>query len=546
MFRPLEGGFTNMTQSFVIPGVSRRVFLGTAAAAAGAATLPAFAAPAKATRYTRYNAVSPQGKVMLDSYAVAIGKMLELKPDHPHNWFRNAFVHCMDCPHGNWWFFTWHRPFVGYFEQVVRHYSGNPDFAFPYWDWTQAPLVPAQMFDGVLDPRNQAYDRYISSFDTFYKYMNPAMEVYWRNLTPDQRKGLPDRGMPDLPTMWKVVKGNETDGAYYATTPNARWIKKIDPLLDKSTRGAVEIGTIEAGLRTRVFVDGTTVSAGFNSSRTASHNSMPSRSNFAILEGQPHNLVHNNLGGVGHLSNPLLFGYMADNLSPVDPLFMLHHSNVDRLWDVWTRKQQALHLPALPTGADWTAFADEKFLFYIDANGTPAPRKTAGESVEIAGFDYTYQPGSGENVVTAPRVSAVAAATFSAKSISGGAGTVNVPAALLAKAPGTLVATITIPRPTSGGAPREYDVLVNAPPGTTSATPDSPYYAGTISFFGFMASMGGEASFSLPLTKLPPAAKGKPPGELVFTVVPSYETPATPGVLKSSGPLLKAVTVTAS
>jgi tyrosinase len=42
--------------------------------------------------------------------------MLNLPADHPQNWFRNAFVHLMDCPHGNWWFYVWHRGYLGYFE----------------------------------------------------------------------------------------------------------------------------------------------------------------------------------------------------------------------------------------------------------------------------------------------------------------------------------------------------------------------------------------------------------------------------------------------
>ncbi|KAJ3078549.1 hypothetical protein HK102_004420, partial [Quaeritorhiza haematococci] len=44
-----------------------------------------------------------------------------------------------------------------------------------------------------------------------------------------------------------------------------------------------------------------------------------------------HNIVHNNIGGDN--------GDMATPTSPRDPLFWLHHSNVDRFWALW----QALH-----------------------------------------------------------------------------------------------------------------------------------------------------------------------------------------------------------
>lgn len=45
--------------------------------------------------------------------------------NHPHNWFRNAFVHIIDCPHGNWWFYVRYRSYVVYFEQTLRKLSRN-------------------------------------------------------------------------------------------------------------------------------------------------------------------------------------------------------------------------------------------------------------------------------------------------------------------------------------------------------------------------------------------------------------------------------------
>jgi tyrosinase len=42
------------------------------------------------------------------------------------------------------------------------------------------------------------------------------------------------------------------------------------------------------------------------------------------IEGMPHNPVHNIIGNV-----------MADMQSPTDPIFFLHHANIDRLWSAW-------------------------------------------------------------------------------------------------------------------------------------------------------------------------------------------------------------------
>jgi hypothetical protein len=44
----------------------------------------------------------------------------------------------------------------------------------------------------------------------------------------------------------------------------------------------------------------------------------------SALENGPHNAVHNAIGGD-----------MTTAASPTDPLFFMHHANVDRLWYQW-------------------------------------------------------------------------------------------------------------------------------------------------------------------------------------------------------------------
>src|ERR1700688_1053127 len=157
---------------------TRRDFLATAAAAVGAAALP-FAPSRAAAKYTRYNVTSPAGQKMLASYAKGVEAMLKLPADHPQNWFRNAFIHLMDCPHGNWWFYVWHRGYVGYFERTIRALSGDDSFAIPYWDWTQLPQIPDGMFDGVLTPTAKAFEPYTGNLALFTSFIQPALTNYW-------------------------------------------------------------------------------------------------------------------------------------------------------------------------------------------------------------------------------------------------------------------------------------------------------------------------------------------------------------------------------
>lgn len=59
------------------------------------------------------------------------------------------------------------------------------------------------------------------------------------------------------------------------------------------------------------------------------------------FEGMPHNPVHNIIGNV-----------MADMQSPADPIFWLHHANVDRLWSAWQQGGSGRTTPPL-TNSYW-------------------------------------------------------------------------------------------------------------------------------------------------------------------------------------------------
>ncbi|MBP0588183.1 tyrosinase family protein [Paraburkholderia sp. LEh10] len=61
----------------------------------------------------------------------------------------------------------------------------------------------------------------------------------------------------------------------------------------------------------------------------------------ASFESAPHNPVHNIIGG-----------WMADMSSPIDPIFYLHHANVDRLWDAWCLEPPTI-VPA-PNSSYWS------------------------------------------------------------------------------------------------------------------------------------------------------------------------------------------------
>jgi tyrosinase len=539
---------------------TRREFLTTAAAAAAAAGAVAvpFAPSRAAAKYRRYNVTSPEGQKMLVSYRKGVEVMLGLPADHPQNWFRNAFTHMMDCPHGNWWFYVWHRGYVGYFEQTIRNLSSDSSFAMPYWDWTQdwdpskPPQIPEDMFDGVLTPTDKAYEPFTGNLEHFTSFITPALMAYWKNLSHAQREQLHIRGYDAFDDLWNDVttgRGDRENQAF-AITSSARYLSRDKPKFDSRTGYNVSPSMIISGLQAEYFNvssshsdHGIPLFYSFTSSSAESHHQSPEKSYWSVLESFPHNKVHNYIGGVGSIPKPGPYGNMTNNLSPVDPIFFLHHSNMDRLWDVWTRKQQKKKWPYLPTDQK---FFEEAFLFYVNGEGNYVGPRKAGDYLSTDVFNYDYQPGSGEDVVTQAPSAAALAASGAVPPVQGtvSANVGSVPRATIESyLAGTnkrpLMAQITI----SGMSGREFDVYVEKS------------FFGTFAFFGMTPGMKmtrgmkmTDVTFAVPLPveTLRQASTGLAArNELKIRVVPSQGQGAPAPVLRQGAPapVLKAVSV---
>ena len=203
---------------------------------------------------------------------------------------------------------------------------------------------------------------------------------------------------------------------------------------------------------------------------------------------------------------------MSDFLSPVDPIFFMHHSNIDRLWDVWTRKQQAfdphnpaapIQYPTTPLNGDLTTWNSEPFLFFVDSAGKPPTKQHSGDYNEAATFNYDYQPGSGEVVVPTMPVAplplankifsgkmAAAVATFQRGSLDANQIPNDLLQTLATNERLRLIAKIEVQVPSETRAMRLH-VLINPTPGIRSVDFADPSYAGTFEFFG-SHSMGNQ------------------------------------------------------
>lgn len=209
------------------------------------------------------------------------------------------------CQHQSWYFLPWHRGYLASFEAIVRAAivaeNGPATWALPYWNYNNAKshaneLPPA--FAARMMPDGSA---------------NP--------LFVQQRYG---------DSHGRIVLDRERD-------------IRLDALSDDRFTGGAQ-----------------SIPPGFGGPKTLFHHGGEDRADNGGLENAPHNAVHGLVGGTkpgqdASLPNPALGGLMAwPDQAALDPIFWLHHANIDRLWESW-RKGVSQADPADTTWLDGPA-----------------------------------------------------------------------------------------------------------------------------------------------------------------------------------------------
>ncbi len=228
----------------------------------------------------------------------------------------------------------------------------------------------------------------------------------------------------------------------------------------------------------------------------------PNFTNFQLrLEGSPHNNGHTISGGAD--------GHMGDGLSPLDPIFWLHHCNVDRITAQWQRANNRI--------------PQQNFTYnrqFVDTSGA-AQTVTAVQAVNFETMGFTYDLfTNGQVVAAAPQeadqsafrglsvsteTKVIGKSTKAATTVTNIETRIAVAARQLvdnlfsrrvfrSPAPTTrglsaveesrILARITITN--LRGATRRclVNVFVNCPYLSPVTPADDPHYAGSFSFFG--------------------------------------------------------------
>ena len=305
---------------------------------AEAAKAEAKAAPDQGERrvYTRYNVKSPEGQQMLEKYARAINLMRELPKHDSHSW--------------KWWWYThWIEGYPAHLwepsrklkTQIIATLPANvQSLAEDTWDGCQAhPYNP--------DNPEQYQQWYIWPWHRLMLYQ---FEQTIREVLQDDEFTLP---------YWNPVTGDEADlslpfafrdpGSPLFNSTRYPWVnggERVDmPVLNWLTLDA---------LNERMYIDSPTGSLGF----------------CPRLDQNPHFFTHISIGGD-----------MAD-FSTVggDPIFYLHHSNLDRIWESWNRLGNSN-----PTDPN---YLNRKFTFADRKKNRVDMPVSAGDRTAQLGYEY--------------------------------------------------------------------------------------------------------------------------------------------------------------
>lgn len=276
-------------------------------------------------------ATAQQWHATIAAYAEAVRIMKTRPASDPTSWTYQAAIHGNavadtwrnTCQHSSWFFLPWHRMYLYWFEQICR-----------------AAIQSSPNVDATTKA-------------------NWALP-YWNY----------DRGTPtnQLPRAFRDTTTPSGD-------PNPLFVSGRNPSMAAGGGMPASVTSAVAALAKHNFTGGSggpATSGGFGGPITGfNHGGGP----IGELENVPHGAVHVTVGG-------LMGGF---NTAGLDPIFWLHHCNIDRLWEVWDRQTN----PARnnPTTANWTT--NQSFHFR-SASGADVTQVSGGVVNTRTQLNYVY------------------------------------------------------------------------------------------------------------------------------------------------------------
>lgn len=430
--------------------MTRRDFLAAAGVAAGLVLLrPGSVAPAQGCGPTRYNLATTQGKRMLQIYADSVRSMgsIVLHPEFsPRSWTFQWYTHMV---RGD-------RTKAGELARVFP--LGGGALANEMWNTCQSHLgQPEQYFL----PWHRMYLNFFEQIIRVVSGESCFTLPYWDYTNPAQQA---------LPIEFRQKQ-------------HGRW----GPLYREERYPEINAGTPlpqgQVGLRLDL-----------ECMKSGSYNPFNGDAGFcANIDAMVHGATHLDIG--------TRLGMASVPWAASDPVFWVHHCNIDRIWASWNRAGGSNPADA--------AFLDKTFVF---ANGSGArAERRIGDVLAVAptAYDvYLARPAGGLpfQATAAGAAAAEPAATLQSPdagiegAIQLGAEPVTVPlstgvAALSAGAPWLPPAAQPVllieGRTATGFSVSGFDVYLHGP-GKGPLRPGTPAHVGQLHFFGLETEHEGE------------------------------------------------------
>lgn len=237
-----------------------------------------------------------------------------------------------NCQHGSWFFLAWHRMYLLAFEAIIQSNLGDDTWSLPYW----FSVDPDDPDTSILPPA--------------FRDTKPGNNLF------TQRRSLPANGGQPLPD------------------------------LSSDLTQTLEADTFSTPAGTSTFGGGERSDPSFNGNEVG------------LLENVPHGAVHSLVGNdYDSAGNLVRAGWMGSFYTAgLDPIFWLHHCNIDRLWQVWLDEDPSHTNPP----ANDPAWTDTEFTFPAPGGGTT--KWKIGDVLDTVALGYTYENLDPPSTVTLP------------------------------------------------------------------------------------------------------------------------------------------------
>ncbi|CAG8443278.1 6083_t:CDS:2 [Cetraspora pellucida] len=341
-------------------------------------------------------------KIQRDLFLQGFANVQRIKYNDPKSFYAVAGIHGLPyepynedgemtggyCHHGDTLFPTWHRPYVSLLEMliydeasdIVKGYpddreekniyqKGLEDVRFPYWDWA-SPSTLCQGMPSVLSEEYVTVTTLRDTGEEEIRIRNPlraytlpvnlgTMGSVGDTSNPTQRPYDPDACItPYTPSGYATVRHPNEN---YLSNMDSTNLEIVRSCSSKFRPSICDILLVEDWLY-------------FSNHNNETNEDDKDYKHYSSIEGV-HDSVHDAIGGLG--------GHMGyTDIAGFDPIFFLHHANVDRLVAIW----QAIH----PDHPDSWIIGDDKLAPLKPFLKTETEYWTSDDVRNIKNLGYTY------------------------------------------------------------------------------------------------------------------------------------------------------------